>query len=179
MQKKRLTVLMAIGIVLVAFLVLSCAGQDVIPATPQPEPPAVSKPIPPSPAENPPEPVESELPAGWETFVNEDIYFNKKSAVLLPAAKEILDRKAAWLKAHPNLYIVIQGHSDETGTAEYNFALADHRAGNVKSYLLQYGIESSRLAVVSYGKESPADLTTDEPAGSRNRRVHFTIDVRQ
>ena len=105
------------------------------------------------------------------------IYFNKNSTVLLPAAKEVLNRKAVWLNDHPNVHIVIQGHSDEKGSAEYNMALADHRAGNAKSYLLGHGIATERLAVVSYGNESPATVSKDDLDSGKNRRVHFTLDV--
>ena len=178
MQKNRVAQLLLLIIIVVPFLFLACAGKNV-PPEPQEAPEAVvSKPQPPPPSEeNQPKPIENQFPDGWEAFVNEDIYFTKNSSVLLPEAKEVLNRKAAWLHEHPNIRIVIQGHSDEKGSAEYNMALADHRAGNAKSYLLGHGIATERLAVVSYGSESPATVSQSEFDSGKNRRVHFSLDV--
>jgi peptidoglycan-associated lipoprotein len=112
-------------------------------------------------------------PPGLDEFVNVDIYFDKGSESLLPQAKDKLLQKAQWLKDNPDVHVVIQGHSDEPGTAEYNFALGDRRAGKVKSYLIGLGIAPTRMAVVSYGKEHPA--VVGEP--SQNRRVHFEVET--
>ncbi len=177
MQKNRLSLLLLFIIITLPYFLLACAGKDVTPAPQEHQPATVSAPPPPPPAENPPAPVETRYPEGWEAFVNEDIYFNKNSAILLPEARDILVRKAAWIQAHPDIRIVIQGHSDEKGSAEFNLTLADHRAGNVKSYLLGYGIATERLVVVSYGSESPATISMGEIDSAKNRRVHFSIDV--
>ncbi len=119
---------------------------------------------------------DQELQAAKEKFMEEDIYFNKESYTLLPAAQEILKRKAQWLKQNSEVSVIIQGHSDEPGSAEYNFAIGDRRAGNVKSYLIQLGIDPSRLTAVSFGKEQPIDAENNEEARARNRRVHFLIE---
>ena len=178
MQKNRCPLLLLFIIIVLAFFMTACAGKDVAPAPEKNQPVAESvPPPPPPPADYTPAPEESRLPEDWQAFVNEDIYFNKNSAVLLPEAKEILARKAAWLQAHPDVRIVIQGHSDEKGSAEFNLALADHRAGNVKSHLLGHGISTERLVVVSYGSESPASTGRKETDNAKNRRVHFSIDV--
>ncbi len=177
MRKNRWPLLLLFAIFILPYTLLGCAGKDV-PPPPQDNPTQTVTP-PPEPVaeETPPEPVEGQLPDGWEAFVNEDVYFNKNSAALLPEAKEILARKAVWLHTHPDIRIVIQGHSDEKGSTEFNLALADHRAGNVKSYLLGQGIATERLAVVSYGNESPATISSGEIESAKNRRVHFSIDV--
>jgi peptidoglycan-associated lipoprotein len=181
MQKNRLPLLLLFIIIILPYFLLACAGKDVPPAAQETQAAAISVPPPPPPPppteDKTPIPAESRLPEGWESFVNEDIYFNKNSAALLPEAKEVLSRKAAWLYAHPDIRIVIQGHSDEKGSAEFNLALADHRAGNVKSYLLGQGIPTERLVVVSYGSESPATVSRGEFDSAKNRRVHFSIDV--
>jgi peptidoglycan-associated lipoprotein len=114
----------------------------------------------------------TERPPGWQAFLYDDVYFKKGSAALQPEATDKLKQKAEWLQENLHINVVIQGHSDESGTAEYNFALADRRAGNVKSYLIGLGIAPSRMAVVSYGKEQPA--VAGDPA--KNRRVHFEIE---
>jgi outer membrane protein OmpA-like peptidoglycan-associated protein len=99
-----------------------------------------------------------------------------KSYSLIPEAQEILIRKAEWLMAYPEINVIIQGHTDEPGTAEYNFALGDRRAGIVKSFLIQQGIDPSRLTAVSFGKERPAESGQNEEARAKNRRVHFLIE---
>jgi peptidoglycan-associated lipoprotein len=119
---------------------------------------------------------EIEIRAAKEEFETEDIYFNKESYSLIPEAQEILIRKAEWLMAYPEINVIIQGHTDEPGTAEYNFALGDRRAGSVKSFLIQQGIDSSRLTAVSFGKEQPAESGQSEEARAKNRRVHFLIE---
>lgn len=117
-----------------------------------------------------------ELQIAKEEFETEDIYFDKKSYSLLPEAQEILLRKAEWLMQYPEINIVIQGHTDEPGTAEYNFALGDRRAGNVKSFLIQQGINPARLTAVSFGRELPVETGESEEARMKNRRVHFVIE---
>jgi peptidoglycan-associated lipoprotein len=154
-------------VILFPFLILSCAGKEVVAA----------EPASPVAAESRPAPDESKFPDGWEIFVNQDIYFEKNSAALQPAAQEILAEKAAWLRVHPQIRVVIQGNSDEDGTAEYNFALGDQRAGTVTTYLIERGVDIARMAVVSNGRETPAVIGQNEASRAKNRRVHFSIDV--
>ena len=119
---------------------------------------------------------EIEIRAAKEEFETEDIYFSKESYSLIPEAQEILIRKAEWLMTYPEIKVIIQGHTDEPGTAEYNFALGDRRAGTVKSFLIQQGIEPYRLTAVSFGKERPAESEKSEEARAKNRRVHLLIE---
>jgi peptidoglycan-associated lipoprotein len=176
MRKNRWAGILLI-VILLPFLLLSCAGKEVAPA-PQPSTPVVTaEPPPPTAVENRAAPDESKFPDGWEIFVNQDIYFEKNSAELQPSALEILAEKAAWLRAHPQIRVVIQGNSDEDGTAEYNFALGDQRAGAVTTYLIERGVDIARMAVVSNGRETPAVIGQDEVSRAKNRRVHFSIDL--
>ncbi len=71
----------------------------------------------------------------------------------------------------PEDRILIEGHCDERGTVEYNLALGERRAGAVKSYLSDAGLEESRIEIISYGEEKPADMGHDEQAWSKNRRA--------
>ena len=119
---------------------------------------------------------ELEMRAARAELETEDIYFNKESYSLLPEAQEILISKAEWLMTYPEINVIIQGHTDEPGTAEYNFALGDRRAGIVKSFLIQQGIDPRRLTAVSFGKERPAESGQSEEARAKNRRVHFLIE---
>jgi peptidoglycan-associated lipoprotein len=85
--------------------------------------------------------------------------------------REILDAQAAWLQRYPNVRVTIEGHADERGTREYNLALGDRRANAAKNYLQSRGIDASRMSVISWGKERPEALGSDESAWARNRRA--------
>ncbi len=122
------------------------------------------------------EAAERQLRAEKIKFMYEDVYFKKGRYSLYPEAQEILKRKAAWLLKNPDLKVVIEGHTDERGSKEYNFALGDLRAGAVKSFLIRQGIESPRLIAVSYGNERPIDMGKTEDAKEKNRRVHFVVE---
>ncbi|MBN1561781.1 OmpA family protein [candidate division KSB1 bacterium] len=69
----------------------------------------------------------------------------------------------------------MEGHCDERGTVEYNLALGDKRASTAKAYLVNYGVDSKRLSIVSYGKERPVDSRHTEEAWAKNRRAAFVI----
>jgi len=122
------------------------------------------------------EAAERQLRAEKIKFMYEDVYFQKGRYSLYPEAQEILKRKAAWLLKNPDLKVVVEGHTDERGSKEYNFALGDLRAGAVKSFLIRQGIESPRLIAVSYGNERPIDMGKTEDAKKKNRRVHFVVE---
>ncbi|MBW1820973.1 MAG: OmpA family protein [Deltaproteobacteria bacterium] len=119
---------------------------------------------------------EQEMAAAMNIFVNEDIYFSKGSYSLLSEAQEVLKKKARWLKKNPEISVIIQGYTDEPGTAEYNLAFGARRGGEVKSFLIKTGVLPSRLTVVSYGKECPLYKDRSEESRRKNRRVHFVIE---
>lgn len=118
---------------------------------------------------------ERELRAAKIKFMYEDVHFKKGSYALTPEAKGILTRKAEWLRNHPDTKVIIEGHTDERGSREYNIAFGDRRAGEVKSFLLKQGIARERLIAISYGKEKPIDPARTKEAKAKNRRVHFVI----
>ena len=119
---------------------------------------------------------EREMAAAMNMFVNEDIYFSKGSYSLSSAAQEMLKKKARWLKKNPEISVLIQGHTNEPGTAEDSLAFGARRGGEVKSFLIKMGILPSRLTVVSYGKECPLYKGRSEESRRKNRRVHFIIE---
>lgn len=98
------------------------------------------------------------------------VFFIVDKYDLTAAARETLQRQAAWLQRHPSRRIVIQGHADERGTREYNLALGDLRANAVRNYLVAVGIDPGRVTTVSYGKELPASPEATETAWAQNRR---------
>jgi peptidoglycan-associated lipoprotein len=88
-----------------------------------------------------------------------------------------LQTQAQWLAKYPAKRATIEGHADERGTRDYNIALGDKRANAAKNYLVSLGIDAGRLTTVSYGKERPVALGSNEEAWAKNRRaVTITID---
>lgn len=108
-------------------------------------------------------------------FESELVYFEFDSAALTGEAREILQRKAAFLKKHPEVQVTIEGHCDQRGSSDYNLGLGQRRADSVKNYLMDLGIAGNRLATISYGKEQPLDPGMNEEAWAKNRRAHLVI----
>lgn len=101
------------------------------------------------------------------------VYFDLDKYDIRPDAKPLLAEAARLMRQYPQISLRLEGHCDERGTVEYNLALGERRANAVRDYLVGLGVERSRLATVSYGKERPADIGHDEAAWARNRRVEF------
>ena len=104
------------------------------------------------------------------------IFFDFDQYVLTPEARDILDQNAAYLKAHPDVKVRIEGHTDERGSDEYNLALGERRAQSAQKYLVSLGIDPSRLDVISYGEEKPLDPANNEEAWAKNRRDEFVVE---
>ncbi|MCP1470032.1 peptidoglycan-associated lipoprotein [Sphingobium sp. OAS761] len=85
--------------------------------------------------------------------------------------QQTLQSQAAWLQQNPSVRVTIEGHADERGTRDYNIALGERRANAAKNYLASLGIDPGRITTVSYGKERPAALGSDEAAWAQNRRA--------
>jgi peptidoglycan-associated lipoprotein len=102
------------------------------------------------------------------------IYFDFDKSDLREDDRRRLQENAAWLKTHPKDRIVIAGNCDERGTIGYNIALGDRRASAARRYLINLGIDPSRIQTVSYGKERPVDPGHDEVAWAKNRRDDFS-----
>ena len=102
--------------------------------------------------------------------VGDRVFFDFNQADLKPEARATLDRQAAWLKKYGSVNVTVEGHCDERGTREYNLALGERRATAVKNYLVADGIGADRVKTISYGKERPAVLGSNEAAWAQNRR---------
>jgi len=100
-----------------------------------------------------------------------DIHFDFDKYEIRATDAAVLDRHAAWLKQNADRLILIEGHTDERGTSEYNVALGERRARAVMLYLLDRGISTSRVTVTSYGVENPECREQTETCWARNRRV--------
>jgi peptidoglycan-associated lipoprotein len=106
----------------------------------------------------------------FATEVGDRVLFETDSYSLTAMARATLDKQVAWLKRNGQWRIVIEGHADERGTREYNLALGDRRAATVRNYLINQGIPAQRLSGISYGKERPVALGSNEAAWAQNRR---------
>ena len=103
------------------------------------------------------------------------VFFDLDSSVVTSEGQRTLERQAAWLQQYSNLSITIEGHCDERGTREYNLALGERRANAVKNYLVSLGVNAGRVSTVSYGKERPAVVGSDESAWAQNRRGYTVV----
>ncbi len=104
------------------------------------------------------------------------IFFDTDGSTVREDGRQTLNRQAEWLKKYPNYQITIEGHCDERGTREYNLALGERRANAARQYLIAQGIPAARLKTVSYGKERPDPVGSDEAAWSRNRRAVTALE---
>ncbi|WP_028575685.1 peptidoglycan-associated lipoprotein Pal [Desulfonatronovibrio hydrogenovorans] len=103
------------------------------------------------------------------------IHFDFDSYELKPEARSSLQKISEHMKRFRDLRLVIEGHCDERGTAEYNLALGERRARAAYEFLILLGIESNRLQIISYGEERPLDPRSNETAWAQNRRAEFKI----
>ena len=102
--------------------------------------------------------------------VPDRVFFATNESVLTTASRETLRKQAAWLRKNSDITIVLEGHADERGTREYNLALGEKRAQSVKNYLINLGISADRVSTISYGKERPAVVGSNDGAWAQNRR---------
>jgi peptidoglycan-associated lipoprotein len=114
-------------------------------------------------------------PAATAETAVKDIFFEFDKSNISPDAREILKTNADFLLKNGNSKVVIEGHCDERGTAEYNMALGQRRAQETKNYLVNLGIKEPRIKTISYGEERPFDPGHDEDAWAKNRRAHFAV----
>lgn len=102
--------------------------------------------------------------------IGDRVYFDFDKAEIRTPDAATLNDQAVWLKKYPSITIVVEGHCDERGTREYNLALGERRAHAVKEYLVSRGVSANRVQTISYGKERPAVLGSNESAWQQNRR---------
>jgi len=123
----------------------------------------------------PPPPRPPAQPSLDELFLKEvrDAYFDYDKADLRPDARAALSKTADFLKNYPQLRVTIEGHCDERGSTEYNLGLGDRRATAVKQFIVSLGVSADRLSTVSFGKEKPFCMESNESCWSQNRRGHF------
>ena len=133
--------------------------------------------LPPQPAgSTPPPQAGGPVPGSQADFLaqmqgRDVIYFDTDRYNIDSEDVAALQGQAQWLMRYPNKRASIEGHSDERGTRDYNLALGERRANAAKNYLISLGVDAGRLATVSYGKERPVALGSDEASWAKNRRA--------
>ena len=106
----------------------------------------------------------------------QDIFFDFDAYDIRPDAQSTIPTSAAYIKAHPGLRVLIGGFADERGSAEYNLALGENRANAARTALVNAGVASGQLRVISFGKEKQFCTESNEACWQQNRRAQFTID---
>ena len=109
--------------------------------------------------------------AYFQQAIGDRVLFAVDQATLTPEGRATLDGQATWLLTNSDYQAVIEGHADEQGTREYNLALGARRANAAQEYLISKGVPAQRLRVVSYGKERPIEVCSEEACYAKNRRA--------
>ena len=167
---------------LAALLVVSACAKRQAPEAPPPAPPQKAEPAP-APAAAPeaaPQPQAPQVrPGSLEDLIAsagaDRVFFAYDSSDLDAGSQNVLKKTADWMKRNDSVRVTIEGHCDERGTREYNLALGERRASAVKSYLVSLGVRAARINTISYGKERPEVVGSDDESYARNRRGVTTI----
>jgi peptidoglycan-associated lipoprotein len=164
-------------------LLTACADKmmEAPPPAPPPAPVAMAAPTPPPPPPppRPPAPVQQSIVPGslqdFQVNVGDRVFFEYDKSDIDDRARAVLQKQAAWLQRFGGVTLILEGHADERGTREYNLALGARRAQSVKDYLASLGVSAARLETISYGKERPVCVESNEACWSQNRRGVSTI----
>ena len=116
-------------------------------------------------------------PQYFSQAVGDRVFFQVDQSTLTPAAITTLDGQAQWLQSNSSYLAVIEGHADEQGTREYNVALGARRANAVREYLISRGVPGNRIRTISYGKERPVEVCSEESCYAQNRRAVTVISI--
>ena len=103
--------------------------------------------------------------------VGDRVFFDFDSSVVRADQRPVLQRQAQWMGTHSSVRVQVEGHADERGTREYNLALGQRRANAARDALVAAGVNGARITTISYGKDRPAALGSDEASGAQNRRA--------
>ncbi|GHF41971.1 peptidoglycan-associated lipoprotein Pal [Seohaeicola zhoushanensis] len=110
-------------------------------------------------------------PAYFQQAIGDRVLFAVDQSTLSSEAQGVLDGQARWLGTNADYVAVIEGHADEQGTREYNLALGARRANAAREYLISRGVAPNRLKTISYGKERPIEICSEEACYAKNRRA--------
>lgn len=107
--------------------------------------------------------------------VGDRIFFDTDRSTVGADQRPVLERQAGWLQRYPQVRVTIEGHADERGTREYNLALGQRRANSTRDTLVANGVGSARVSTISFGKDQPAALGSDESSWAQNRRAVTSV----
>lgn len=116
-------------------------------------------------------PIDETSIAYFQQTIGDTVLFSVDQSTLTPEAIVVLNQQAAWLNANPTATVLIEGHADEQGTRDYNTALGGRRANAVSAYLVSQGVADNRISIISYGKERPIAVCSNNSCWSQNRRA--------
>ncbi len=109
--------------------------------------------------------------AYFNQAVGDRVLFPVDQSSLTDQARGVLSQQAQWLQTNSDYAVIIEGHADEQGTREYNLALGARRAASVQNYLIAQGVPANRMRTISYGKERPIEICSEEACYAKNRRA--------
>lgn len=109
--------------------------------------------------------------------VGDRVLFAVDQHTLSPEARSVLSGQAQWLSSNPSYAVIIEGHADEQGTREYNLSLGARRAAAVQNFLISQGVPAGRMRTISYGKERPIEVCSDEACYAKNRRAVTVLSI--
>ena len=168
---KRYTLLVLL--LSVALILTACAKKETTPVVEEVEPAEEVAP--------PLEEIEEELEEAVEIeeaelLVLEDIFFDYDKFNIKDQYKAVLSQNAEALLGNPDVKLLVEGHCDERGTNEYNLALGEKRAKAIIDFYVTYGVDTSRLSMISYGEEKPFAMGNNEESWAKNRRAHMVVE---
>jgi peptidoglycan-associated lipoprotein len=177
----------------VAMTATACGKKKPVAAPPIPPPAETPRTTPTPPPPPPPAPRETtqpRVPTEDEIFQNKtveelnaekplaDAYFDLDSQAIRADARAALQKNADWMKRWGSTKVLVEGHADTRGTAEYNLALGERRATAVRDYLVNLGVAADRVTIVSKGKEAQVCSENTDSCWQQNRRGHFVITAK-
>ena len=182
---KKLTIGKSLTVLSAVILLAACARDEEMPAVmmtaapapaPAPAPMAAPRPAPgPTMAAPAPSGVVAGSIQDFQNNVGDRVQFGYDRSDIEDSGRSTLQKQAAWLQRYPTVVLTIEGHADERGTREYNLALGARRAQAVRDYLVSLGVSGARIDTISYGKERPMCVASDEGCWAQNRRGVSTI----
>jgi peptidoglycan-associated lipoprotein len=182
---KKLTIGKTLAALSAVLLLAACQSDEEMPApmmTAVSAPPPAPAPMAPRPTPAP-APMAAPAPSGvvagsitdFQQNVGDRVLFGYDRSELEDSGRSTLQKQAAWLQRFPTVVLTVEGHADERGTREYNLALGARRAQAVRDYLVSLGVSGARIETISYGKERPMCVQSDEGCWAQNRRGVSTI----
>lgn len=115
--------------------------------------------------------------AYFNQSIGDRVLFAVDQHTLSPEARTVLAGQAQWLNTNPTYAVIIEGHADEQGTREYNLSLGARRAAAVQNFLISQGVSAGRMRTISYGKERPIEVCSDEACYAKNRRAVTVLSI--